>query len=295
MIPLQPPAVLLQGAPGAGKTDSLTTLVAAGIETFVLGTEPGFQESLIDAMTRRKLPMDKLHWATVQPGHMGWDAMKDVITAIGAQGFMELQNIKSGVGKTETRKPAMKFLEQLKDFQCERTGKSYGDTSLWDHSRALVVDSLSGLSIMAMALTIGYKPAAHQGEWGVAMSFLENLILKMTSDRKCFFVMTAHVEKESNEISGVQQIMASTLGRKLAPKIPRFFSEVVYAKRTITNGAAAFTWSTVDAQADLKNRALPISNNLIPDFKPIVDAYNARLKTAGGSATPPAGVSSKVA
>lgn len=281
-IKLQPPAVLLEGAPGSGKTDSLATFLSAGLELFVIITEPGGVESLLDSCARRKLPIEKLHWRTVLPAAAGWSAMEGMARAIGAQGFMDLQNIKSGIGKEETRKPAMALLEAMKNFVCERDGKSYGDVASWGPDRAFVLDSLSGLSLISMALTIGYKPAAHQGEWGVAMNFIEQLLLKMTSDRNCFFAMTAHVEKEANEITGVQQIMASTLGRKLAPKIPRFFSEVVYAKRSISNNQPSFLWSTVDAAADLKNRALPISAAIPPDFVPIVESYRARMKLAAG-------------
>lgn len=282
---LQPPAVLLEGAPGAGKTDSLATLIEAGLELFVIMTEPDGAASLLDSCSRRKVDINRLHYQSVLPATLGWSAMTDMVRTIGTQGFEAIQNIKSGVGKEETRKPAMAFLDALKNFRCDRTGQQFGDVSSWGPDRAFAVDSLSGLSLMAMSLTIGYKPAAHQGEWGVAMSFLEQLILKLTSDRNCFFILTAHVEKEANEITGVQQIMASTLGRKLAPKIPRFFSEVVYAKRTISQGAAAFTWSTIDANADLKNRSLPIATAMEPNFKPIVEAYRNRLKAASAAPT----------
>lgn len=284
---IQPPAVLCEGAPGSGKTDALATLIEAGLETFVIMTEPGGVESLLDSCERRKLKIDKLHWTSVLPAAAGWSALTDMINTIGTTGYEEITKIKSGVGKSETRKPAMKFLEALKDFKCERDGKPYGDFSTWGPDRALVCDSLSGLSLMAMALTIGYKPAAHQGEWGVAMNFLEQIILKLTSDRKCLFAMTAHVEKELNEITGANQIMASTLGRKLAPKIPRFFSEVVYAKRAVVNGVPKFTWSTIDMAADLKNRSLPVSSDLVPSYVPIVDAFRRRLSLVGVP-TPPA-------
>jgi hypothetical protein len=215
-----------------------------------------------------------------------------MIRTVATSSFEQIQLIKSGVGKDLTRKPAMALLEALKDFPCERTGQKFGDVASWDPERALCVDSLSGLSLMSMALAIGYKPAAHQGEWGVAMNFLEQLLLKLTSDRKCFFVLTAHVEKEANEITGVAQIMASTLGRKLAPKIPRFFSEVVYAKRTLTNGKASFLWSTIDEKADLKNRALPVSAAIEPNFEPIVAAYRRRVEMAASAPLPPTAVPS---
>lgn len=117
------------------------------------------------------------------------------------------------------------------------------------------------------------------------MNFISELIMKMTSDRKCFFTMTAHVEKEMNELTGVNQIMVSTLGKKLAPKLPRFFSEVVYAKRG-TKPGDPFLWSNTDPSIALKNRALPISDKLQPSFVPIVEAYRARKKALAVPAAP---------
>ena len=76
--------------------------------------------------------------------------------------------------------------------------------------------------------------------------------------------------------------MVSTLGRKLAPKIPRYFGEVIYATRTVNKEQKyEFNWSTVDNTIDLKNRALPVSSRLRPDFGQVVDAYKRRLTEAG--------------
>ena len=47
---LQGSGVLLIGTPGSGKTYSLSTLVSAGLETFVISTDPGGPDSLLDAM-----------------------------------------------------------------------------------------------------------------------------------------------------------------------------------------------------------------------------------------------------
>ena len=67
--------------------------------------------------------------------------------------------------------------------------------------------------------------------------------------------------------------MTSTLGAKLAPKIPPFFSEVVYSRRE----ADKFYWSNITANVDLKKRALPFSDKLEPTFVPVVEAYKQRL------------------
>lgn len=276
------------GPPGAGKTDVLTTYIEAEIELFVLITEPGGAESLLDACARRKLDISKLHWTTVQPAAEGLTALDDMVKTVANNSFEDIQKIKSGVGKDKTREPAMKLLKSLKNFVCERDGKDYGSYFDWSADRAFALDSMSGCALIAMALTIGYKPAAHQGEWGVAMNFLEQLMLNITSNRRCFLTVTAHVEKELNQITGVQQIMASTLGAKLSPKLPRFFSEVVLAKRTLDEKRSfRFTWSTVEANADLKNRALEAKSEINPSFVPIVNVYKQRLNSMQGEVVIP--------
>lgn len=276
---LQPPSVLLQGASGSGKTSSIVTLLTAGIEVFVIGTEPGFVDSLIDRCRELKIPMDKLHWTTVLPATDGWDALDSMVDKIGSLDFEGISKIK-GIGKDKTRVPAQRFLSALKDFQDERTGRSFGSFTTWSDDRALVIDSLSGLSIISWYLTVGNKPTGAPGEWNIAMNFIEALLMKINSDRQCYFVLTAHIEKEMDEISGVTRVMTSTLGRKLAPKIPRFFGEVVYATRTTED--PKFRWSTIDRNADLKNRILPVGDKLAPDFGPIVRGHMNRITLARG-------------
>lgn len=274
---LRAPSVLIQGASGSGKTSSIITLLRTGIEVFVIGTEPGFVDSLIDRCRDLKVPVDKLHWATALPATDGWDAMESMINAIGTQDFQTLSASK-GIGKDKTRVPAARLLSLLKDFLCERTGQTYGSFTTWGDDRALVIDSLSGLSTIAWYLTVGYKPTGAPGEWNIAMNFIESLLMKINSDRRCYFVLLAHVEKEMDEISGVQRVMTSTLGRKLAPKLARFFGEVIYAQRMKDD--PKFRWSTTDNNADLKNRLLPVGDKLAPDFKLIVDGHNARKRLA---------------
>jgi AAA domain len=276
--PLQPPSVICMGAPGSGKTYAIASLIKAGLEVFVISTEPDGVSSLIDACESTEADISKLHWATCMPSPAGWGALEDMVTTIGTMGFEQIQNIKTGVGKSYTREPAAKFLRTLKNFTCERTGETFGDISKFGDDRAVVLDSLSGFSMIAWMLALGYKPAAHQGEWGVSMNFVEQLLLKLTSDRKCFFVMTAHIEKEINEMTGVSQIMVSTLGRKLPPKVPKYFSEVVLSTRTMAGDKPTFLWATIDAKADLKNRALPVSAALKQDYTPVVEAYRRRVQ-----------------
>lgn len=284
---LQPPSVLLSGPSGSGKTSALVTQTLHGIRTFVLVTEPDGVASLLDAADRLKAPIDLLHWAVCTPGAAGWMELADMISKISSMDQKQLADQRD-MGKSAFRPPAMHFLNMLKNFHCERTDQDWGDFTTWDDSCSLNIDSLTGWCMIAFGCTVGFKPTANPGEWGIAQNFVQSMLVKINSDRDCFFNLTAHVEKEMDELTGVRKLMVSAIGAKLAPKIPPFFSEVVLARRTLIQGNRAdFRWSTVDGSMDLKNRALPIGSDLPADFGPIVAAYRRRVALAKtGSAAP---------
>lgn len=248
----------------------------------VVVTEPDGVSSLLDECERRKLPVDNLHWAQAFPGAAGWMELEDMITKVNSldqEGLAKQRDM----GKSSFKPAAMRFLECFKNFKCDRTGEVFGDFTKWDDTFVLNIDSLTGWSAIAWGCVVGYKPTANQGEWGIAQNVVHNMLLKINSDRKCFFNLTTHIEKEMDELSGVKKLMVSTIGAKLAPKIPSFFGDVIKASRAVEAGKAKFKWSTLDVGQDLKNRALPISDNLPADLGPVIDSYERRLKQAAGN------------
>ena len=274
---IQPPSVLLMGGAGSGKTYSLATLAEAGLDVFVIVTEPVGLDTLVDVFAKKNL-MNKLHWHQITPARPGFSDLEKAGKLISTNTYETLAKM-SPSGNRQNAK-WLQLLAQLANFTDQRTGQSHGPVDSFPPTAALVIDSLSGLNLMAMDLVIGDKPNAHQGEWGVAMGLLEKLLLALTSGVKCSFILTTHLEKETNEVTSVTQIMASALGRKLAPKLPRFFSEVVMTHRV----DADYFWSTTYPNADLKNRSLPLGNKLEPSFKPVIEAYRRRLENASISA-----------
>jgi hypothetical protein len=251
---------LLVGSTGTGKTYSLRTLIDAGITPFVLFTEPGMT-------TLGDLKCDKLHWKYVAPASPTWDMMIDSATKINTmslEGLAKLGGInKQGYGQFRD------VLATLANFKCDRCGECFGDVTTWGPDRALIVDSLSGLNIMAMDLVVGSKPVKAMSDWMISMDNLERLVNKLCADTKCHFILTAHLERETDEVTGGVQLMASTLGKKLAPRLPRFFDDVVMCKRE----GAQFFWSTAAVNADLKSRNLPIADKLEPTFRSIADGW----------------------
>lgn len=270
---LRGPSILLLGPPGGGKSTSLATLIEAGLTLYCIVTEPNGLEALVDQMARKGLSPDKLRYRVIEPAREGFDALGDMaqqVTQMGYDGLSKMQ---------PTERSKAQFLQVIaacRNFRDDRTGQEYGNISALGPDSAFALDSLSGLNLMAMDLAIGNKVTAHQGEWGVAMNMLDKLLLTLTSNLKCTFVLTGHVEPERDEITGSVKLMAATLGRKLAPKIPRFFSEVVLAYHT-----DRYYWSTTNPNIDLKHRSLPSHAQLAPTFSPIITAYRERLKSLG--------------
>lgn len=257
--------VMLMGGAGSGKTHSIRTLVDAGLEVFVLFSEPGM-ETLAD------ISSDKLHWKYIAPSAPDWADMIDSANKINTLSLKSLAEM-TDINKRKYGQ-FIEVLTALSNFTCERTGQSYGAVDDWDASRVLVVDSLTGLSIMAMNLVTGSKPVKSMADWGIAVDNLERLTTKLCVDTKCHFVLITHLERETDETTGAVSLMASTLGKKLAPKLPRFFSDVIHVKRE----GEKFSWSTASFNVDLKTRYLPIKEGLPPSFVPIIEKWRSLQK-----------------
>lgn len=253
---------LLIGGIGSGKTHSLRTCVDAGLTLFVLATEPGIEEVLGD------IPDAKLHWHYLPPFAPSWEDLEKTSRMINQLSYDGLSNIKGGILKEK----CTQFLEVyriLSNFPCDRCGQKFGPVDSWGLDRTLAWDSLSGLSIMSKDLMIGMKPTAHQGEWGVSMDNLARAIRKACFDISCHFILTAHTEREPDEISGRSKIMVSTLGKKLAPEVPKYFSDVIYCKRM----GKSWHWDTLADDMDTKARNVPWATSVQPSFVPLIQAW----------------------
>lgn len=266
IVEIRAPRIMLLGGPGSGKTHSIRTLAAAGVEVFILATE--YPDVLLDTDPKQ------VHWHYIEPGKADWATLEDNAQKINMLSNEALQKL-PGINKEKYRQ-FFDVLSTCRNFVCDRTGEKFGDASTWDTSRALVIDSLSGLSIMARDLAVGAKPIITQPDWGVMMQNLEAFINAATTGTKCWFVLTAHLERELDEVAGTSKLMASTLGRKLAPKLPRYFSDVVLCRRD----GLKFSWDTSVSDTDVKWRNLPLAGNLAQDFGQLMSGWKARIAQA---------------
>lgn len=262
--------VLLEGPAGTGKTHALGTIADAGIETFLLFTESGL-ETALGYWTDKGLEVpENVHWHVLQRPKGGFDILVKNANDINTYTMDSLFKMQDP--NRAKHNHFVLLLRVLADFEDQRTGKKFGAVDSWGPDKVLAMDSLTGINPLAMSLVVGGKPVKSQADWGIAQDQIEKLIRQLTDGCPCHFVLTAHIEREIDQVLGGSKLTVSTLGKALAPKIPPMFSDVILSVREVSK----FTWSTANSQADLKARNLPIADGIPPTFKPIFEKWQSR-------------------
>lgn len=264
--------VLLQGPTGTGKTYELATICEASpsLEVFALFTESGIETALGYWRDKGKEPPANFHWHVLKPpeanfGNLIENAQRILTTT------QESLHKMSDPNRSKHNQFVV-LLQALADFPDDRTGKKFGAVDKWGPDRCLALDSLTGINPIALSLVVGGKPVKSQADWGIAQDQIEKLMRLLTDGCRCHFVLTAHVEREIDQVFGGVKVTVSTLGRALAPKLPPMFSDVILSVRE----GVRFSWSTANALADLKTRNLPLQDNIVPGFKQIFDKWQSR-------------------
>lgn len=258
------PRILLMGESGTGKTNSLRTLISAGITPFVEFLEPGM-ETIGDIFNGKQA-----HYKYRKAFTANWLQLKEmarVVNALPLDGLAKLQDAQ------KTKHVAfMDLISDANDFKCDCCQRSWGDVTKWNTDRAFCIDGLTGLSDMAMALLVGSKPLRSMSDWGIAQNMIMGFLNYIISDVTCTFVLISHQEREKDEVTGGTSVTVSTLGQKLAPKIPAKFSDVISVERVGTK----FTWSTAATNAVTKTRNLSIASGLDASFVPLIEGWKKK-------------------
>lgn len=273
------PSVLLLGEMNAGKTTAIRSLVEQGLEVFLLSTEPGYQDILGD------IPPEKLHWHYVpafrtgpeKEGH-SFDVLLSQAKLVNDNSYDTLQKM-GGINK-QNHQQFFDIISQCNNFTCQRTGVSYGDVAFWDTNRVFVLDSLSGVSQMAIRLCIGDKPFLEQRDYTAIQFQIRQLINGLCYRTKAWFVLTAHLERETDPITGAVKLMVSTVGKALAPELPRFFSDSIHCKMQVVGGVPKWTWNTLSGEVTVKSRNLPLREGLDPNFKLLIANWQKKQGSA---------------
>lgn len=271
---------LLEGPTGTGKTYVIGTLVDwcaqqdPPIDVCALFMERGL-ETLIGYWTDKGKPIPpNLYWRDLITKPVSLPSMKDAAINVGKLSYESITKLTDG--QRYMNNPFEHLLIACSEFICDRTGRKFGPVDSWGADKVFIVDSLSEVSNAAMKMVIGSKPTASPGEYGIAQNNLMNWLRLCTQGLRCHFILTAHVTREKDEITGGVKLMTRAVGAAISGDIPPLFSEVIFTVREGSN----FFWDTANANVDLKTRYLPIASKIPPDFKLIMDKWKARASAA---------------
>ncbi len=250
------------GPPGTGKTYSLRTLApimkAKGLKVRALFTDPNYSSGLIEGMEYRYM----------QSNSLSWTDFRDIAEKAHTLPMDSLQKLDIGRAKHTGFMTAVTQLGEFKTVQ----GNNYGNISTWGTDICLVLDNLTGLSRMARGYVAGGKPNPTQPEWGSMMYLVEQLLILLSTTTWAHVILIAHVEKERDEISMTVKNMLSTLGQKLAPKIPCDWNDAILSRKEGAN----FFWDTAHTQTDIKSMHLPFKDSVPADWGQIFGAWEKR-------------------
>lgn len=276
-------ATLLMGEVGSGKTTSLISFIKAGItlglplKLAVIITEPKGVESLIDGLALYGIAKPehraRLHYCYIPPATGQIDSIIEMATKIGRMSHQQLAAT-APIARGENNQ-LMDVLNQMKDF-VNQHGESLGPFNELDSSWMFAIDSLSGVNTMTRRLHIGLKPTMHQGEWQACMNLEESLVNELAASCQCFFTLTCHVDKSTDELTGKTEYVPNFLGSKLGPHAPKIFSDVILQYRE----EKTFRWSTTrPSYKSLKARAVEHNDKLDPTFLQVVNSWMRRQKS----------------
>lgn len=283
-IGLAGPKILLEGAGGSGKTYSLGTLVdwaarqSPPIPVRVLFSENGLETLL--GFWKDKSP--RYPQGRPVPSNLAWHVIRtptqnlaSLITAATSVGQLSYEGLTKQVDPMRgTNNPWEKLLKALSNFPDDRTGEKLGNIGDWPARSILVNDSLTESAQACVRMVVGNKPTMSLPEYGVAQNNLMGWLRYMTQAFQGTFVLTAHVQRQTNEITGTTQLMTKAIGKAMSDDIPPLFSEVIY---TLREGSKWY-WDTAASNVDTKTRYLPISAKIEPDFAQIMDKWVERSK-----------------
>jgi hypothetical protein len=264
--------VMLMGPAGTGKTRSIGTFVDAfpDGEVFVLSLENGL-ETLMGYWTDRGKPIpDNLRWHSLKSADVSFADMQANAEKVNTMSLEALAKLPDP--NRSRHNQFVELFRALNNFRDDRTGKEFGAVNTWKPDRALFIDGLTGLNNAALSLVVGGKAVRSQSDWGIAQQQLEGLLRKLCDGCACHFGLMAHVERETDAVLGGVKLMASTLGKALAPKIPAMFSDVIL---TVRQGDK-WSWDTASPMADLKTRNLAFKSDISPDFAQILAKWRQR-------------------
>lgn len=224
--------LLFVGNSGAGKTGALAPLVAAGYNLRIIDMDAGLDALIHHVKELDPKLLEKIEFVSYR------DQMK-----------MTPQ----GPKVAGTPKAYVHALAAL-----ERWPEDESDPASWGENTVLVIDSLTNMGRAAFQWARAANPTSKDPrQWyKTAQDLIEDLIANLTSDSfGTNVIVISHVDIiETNE--GRIKGFASSIGKALGPKLPRFFNTMILSETSGTGKNVKRQIKTMPtAMLDLKNPA----------------------------------------
>lgn len=256
---------IYMGPVGSGKTSALRSWIKHGFQVRAIFTEPSVE--VVSDITCEQ----GLHYVYIPPAAESWNAI--------LENAVKVNTLPNAILAKQTDLNRSKytgfldFIRACNNFTCSRCGENFGDMSTWGTGVLAWVDSVSGISDMAMQNVVGGKPVKDLPDWQTAMDQVLVVVNNLALSSHCHVGLTAHLEMEPDLVAGTTKAMVATLGKKLAPKIPKYYSDVILCKRV---NATTFVWSTSESNYELKTRNFPFADNIPADIGQALTLWKKR-------------------
>lgn len=224
--------LLFVGNSGAGKTGALTSLVQAGYDLKIIDLDSGLDALIQHVKAADPKLLDKIEYVSFR------DPMK--MTSQGPK-------------VAGTPKAYVNALTCLETWPEDDTNPAE-----WGRDTILVLDSLTNAGRAAFQWARAMNPSSKDPrQWyKAAQDVIEDLIANLTSDSfGVNVIVISHVDIiETND--GRVKGFASSIGKALGPKLPRFFNTMILSETTGSGKNVKRTIKTMPTtMLDLKNPA----------------------------------------
>lgn len=272
------PKILIVADSGAGKTYSMVLAAAqkvlAGsedVKLFIIFSEPGMATLSAMPPEIQKLYGTKIFWnyVSVTSSLDALTAMATKVNTINYEGLSQMPE----VGKKEA-KDLLAIYALFKNFKDMNTGKEFGNVETWPPNYILGIDSFTGVADAAWTNHRGDNVTAGMQNYQVVQNTLKALLKWVCRGLRCTVIMTAHTQRETNEVTGQSLIYPAAPGAKLSPLVGRDFDEVFMC---VKDGKDYF-WSTAVRGFASKNRNLPTAEKIPINWGLIFDKFNSLYK-----------------
>ena len=243
-----------------GQTTTEWSTKGAGLTTLVVAMEPGFEHVFATNGCKQGL-----HVHYHYPAKVGWDTIGSFVK------LMANLTLKDVVEMADPKKRDYTGFAELfnvcKNFTCDACGQEFGPVNELDDTYATCWDSLSPLSVLVTQAVCGGKPVPSKPEYFAMLGFALSFLRLLFQSTKCSVILTAHIDKEIDPVTGDTVLTLDTIGQRLVKQIVKMPDELVTAYQE----DGEFYWSNQPGRTGqvVKRRALPSSDKLQPTFRQI--------------------------